>query len=166
MGRVAATSVARIYTDVNAKLGPSWHEYGQFRITFSIQSRLRNLSLPDNLQVQWGSQDHYEIVRKVGRGKYSEVCPACTLCHPSSLNRLPGLRGNQHSKRRKMHYQSTETGQEEENQTRDQNSAKSRRRSEYRRFARRCAGSVVKDPQPYYRIRQQRRLQGPLSSFQ
>lgn len=28
----------------------------------------------DNLQVQWGSQDHYEIVRKVGRGKYSEVC--------------------------------------------------------------------------------------------
>jgi casein kinase II subunit alpha len=33
----------------------------------------------DNLQVQWGSQDHYEIVRKVGRGKYSEVCGhACT----------------------------------------------------------------------------------------
>lgn len=28
---------------------------------------------PDNLQVQWGAQDHYEIVRKVGRGKYSEV---------------------------------------------------------------------------------------------
>lgn len=27
----------------------------------------------DNLQVQWGMQDHYEIVRKVGRGKYSEV---------------------------------------------------------------------------------------------
>jgi casein kinase II subunit alpha len=23
--------------------------------------------------VQWGSQDQYEIVRKVGRGKYSEV---------------------------------------------------------------------------------------------
>src|SRR5205823_8808806 len=29
--------------------------------------------LPDNLQVQWGQQEHYEIVRKVGRGKYSEV---------------------------------------------------------------------------------------------
>ena len=27
----------------------------------------------ENLQVQWGSQDHYEIVRKAGRGKYSEV---------------------------------------------------------------------------------------------
>lgn len=25
------------------------------------------------LQVSWGSQDNYEVVRKVGRGKYSEV---------------------------------------------------------------------------------------------
>ncbi|KAG6815858.1 hypothetical protein H0H87_010714 [Tephrocybe sp. NHM501043] len=32
-----------------------------------------DLALSDNLQVQWGSQDQYEIVRKVGRGKYSEV---------------------------------------------------------------------------------------------
>jgi hypothetical protein len=32
-----------------------------------------DLVFKDNLQVQWGSQDHYEIVRKVGRGKYSEV---------------------------------------------------------------------------------------------
>ncbi|CAK5264883.1 unnamed protein product [Mycena citricolor] len=55
MGRTpTVTSVSRVYPDVNAKLGSSWHEY-------------------DNLQVQWGSQDHYEIVRKVGRGKYSEV---------------------------------------------------------------------------------------------
>ncbi|KAG6910588.1 hypothetical protein DXG01_009539 [Tephrocybe rancida] len=54
MGRSSTKSVARVYADVNARLGPSWHEY-------------------DNLQVQWGSQDHYEIVRKVGRGKYSEV---------------------------------------------------------------------------------------------
>ncbi|KAI0762672.1 Pkinase-domain-containing protein [Fomes fomentarius] len=54
MGRATTKSVARVYADVNAKLGPSWYEY-------------------DNLQVQWGSQDHYEIVRKVGRGKYSEV---------------------------------------------------------------------------------------------
>ncbi|KAJ3512332.1 hypothetical protein NMY22_g15366 [Coprinellus aureogranulatus] len=43
MGRSQTKSVARVYADVNARLGPSWHEY-------------------DNLQVQWGSQDHYEIV--------------------------------------------------------------------------------------------------------
>ena len=29
--------------------------------------------LADNLVVQWGTQDNYEILRKVGRGKYSEV---------------------------------------------------------------------------------------------
>ena len=27
----------------------------------------------ESLQVQWGEQDDYEVVRKVGRGKYSEV---------------------------------------------------------------------------------------------
>ena len=27
----------------------------------------------ESLQVSWGEQDHYEVVRKVGRGKYSEV---------------------------------------------------------------------------------------------
>lgn len=31
------------------------------------------LTIQDNLVVQWGIQDNYEIVRKVGRGKYSEV---------------------------------------------------------------------------------------------
>jgi casein kinase II subunit alpha len=78
MGRAAATSIARIYADVNAKLGPSWHEYGELTAAHSLP---RDSSLPDNLQVQWGSQDHYEIVRKVGRGKYSEVRLFSCLCH-------------------------------------------------------------------------------------
>lgn len=76
MGRVATPSVARIYADVNAKLGPSWHEYGEPGAISSVQ-RCSLLFPPDNLQVQWGSQDHYEIVRKVGRGKYSEVRFLC-----------------------------------------------------------------------------------------
>ncbi|CDS12448.1 Putative Pkinase-domain-containing protein [Lichtheimia ramosa] len=48
------TSVARCYVDANAKMPASYSDY-------------------DNLQVQWGLQDNYEIIRKVGRGKYSEV---------------------------------------------------------------------------------------------
>ncbi|KAL1932264.1 hypothetical protein VTP01DRAFT_9320 [Rhizomucor pusillus] len=48
------TSVARCYADVNSKMPPSYWDY-------------------DNLQVQWGLQENYEIIRKVGRGKYSEV---------------------------------------------------------------------------------------------
>jgi casein kinase II subunit alpha len=96
MGRVATPSVARIYADVNAKLGPSWHEYGELGAI--SQSCVCGLSfLPDNLQVQWGSQDHYEIVRKVGRGKYSEVRFFCINVVPS-LELLSGLRGDQHRK--------------------------------------------------------------------
>jgi len=54
MSAASKVSVSRVYTNVNNERGPTWYEY-------------------DNLQVQWGTQDHYEIVRKVGRGKYSEV---------------------------------------------------------------------------------------------
>lgn len=71
MGRSSTKSIARVYPDVNARLGPSWHEYGLS--SSCISSNCSDLGIIDNLQVQWGSQDHYEIVRKVGRGKYSEV---------------------------------------------------------------------------------------------
>ena len=27
----------------------------------------------DNVDVKWGSQDNYEVTKKIGRGKYSEV---------------------------------------------------------------------------------------------
>jgi casein kinase II subunit alpha len=39
-----------------------------------------SLKSADNLQVQWGTQDHYEISRKVGRGKYSEVGRTLATC--------------------------------------------------------------------------------------
>ncbi|KAI9492599.1 kinase-like domain-containing protein [Zychaea mexicana] len=47
-------SIARCYADANNKMPKTYWDY-------------------DNLQVQWGLQDNYEIIRKVGRGKYSEV---------------------------------------------------------------------------------------------
>ncbi|KAF8341218.1 alpha subunit of casein kinase II [Cantharellus anzutake] len=47
-------SVSRVYADVNERFGPSWHDY-------------------DSLQVKWGEQGQYEVIRKVGRGKHSEV---------------------------------------------------------------------------------------------
>ncbi|KAG0311437.1 Casein kinase II subunit alpha [Dissophora globulifera] len=47
-------SVARVYANVNEAHQKEYWDY-------------------DNLQVQWGVQDNYEIIRKVGRGKYSEV---------------------------------------------------------------------------------------------
>jgi len=46
--------MARVYSNVNATLGPAWYDYDVFRI-------------------DWSSPERYEIVRRVGGGKYSEV---------------------------------------------------------------------------------------------
>ncbi|KAJ1906745.1 Casein kinase II subunit alpha [Tieghemiomyces parasiticus] len=48
------SSVARVYADANQQQPREYWDY-------------------DELQVSWGEQDRYEIIRKIGRGKYSEV---------------------------------------------------------------------------------------------
>lgn len=53
-GQRTVKSRARVYADVNQHRPKEYWDY-------------------DNLVVNWGNQDDYEIVRKVGRGKYSEV---------------------------------------------------------------------------------------------
>ncbi|XP_038970377.1 casein kinase II subunit alpha-like isoform X2 [Phoenix dactylifera] len=50
----APMSKARVYADVNVHRPKEYWDY-------------------ESLTVQWGDQDDYEVVRKVGRGKYSEV---------------------------------------------------------------------------------------------
>lgn len=47
-------SRARVYADVNVNRPREYWDY-------------------ENLTVKWGRQDDYEVVRKIGRGKYSEV---------------------------------------------------------------------------------------------
>lgn len=57
----------------------------------------------DNLTVQWGAQDHYEIVRKVGRGKYSEVSPMVLMVFCRAKHSNAGIRGHPHRQRREMY---------------------------------------------------------------
>lgn len=52
--REGAPSVARVYSDVNLQRSREYWDYEAMNVT-------------------WGEQDDYEVVRKVGRGKYSEV---------------------------------------------------------------------------------------------
>lgn len=47
-------SVSRVYADVNLHKPREYWDY-------------------ENLSINWGDQDNYEVVRKVGRGKYSDV---------------------------------------------------------------------------------------------
>ncbi|KAK3032908.1 hypothetical protein RJ639_034956 [Escallonia herrerae] len=51
---IKTMSKSRVYTDVNVIRPREYWDY-------------------ESLAVQWGDQDDYEVVRKVGRGKYSEV---------------------------------------------------------------------------------------------
>ena len=53
-------SVARVYADVNSKRPEEYWDY-------------------ESLQVQWGDQDDYAVIRKIGRGKYSEVFDGINL---------------------------------------------------------------------------------------
>ena len=52
--RDAVASRARVYAEANDEKAREYWDY-------------------EALSVQWGEQDEYEVVRKVGRGKYSEV---------------------------------------------------------------------------------------------
>ncbi|ODQ64708.1 kinase-like protein [Nadsonia fulvescens var. elongata DSM 6958] len=47
-------SLAKVYADANSKMPQSYWDY-------------------DNHKIEWGSLDNYEIIRKIGRGKYSEA---------------------------------------------------------------------------------------------
>lgn len=51
---MATPSQSRVYADVNAHKPREYWDY-------------------ESLLVEWGNQDDYQIVRKLGRGKYSEV---------------------------------------------------------------------------------------------
>lgn len=108
------------------------------------------------MSVQWGTQDHYEIVRKVGRGKYSEVRLPYSpwyhfsrhdelppLNHGSSLPRtlalpISGLRIHPPPVLVQMYRQGAQTRQEEEDQEGDQDLAKLGRRAERHRALGRC----------------------------
>ncbi|KAJ1674101.1 Casein kinase II subunit alpha, partial [Spiromyces aspiralis] len=53
-------SVSKVYADVNMKKPREYWDY-------------------DNVQFQWAEQESYEIIRKIGRGKYSEVFEGINL---------------------------------------------------------------------------------------
>ncbi|KAH3667844.1 hypothetical protein WICMUC_005244 [Wickerhamomyces mucosus] len=56
----AEPSVSKVYADVNNNKPKSWWDY-------------------ETVQVQWQNPEHYEIIKKLGRGKYSEVFQGVNL---------------------------------------------------------------------------------------
>lgn len=58
--RELRVTLPRTYADVNAKRGPEYWDY-------------------ENITLKWNVPDSYEIVRKIGRGKFSEVFEGVNL---------------------------------------------------------------------------------------
>ncbi|KAH7445691.1 hypothetical protein KP509_01G020600 [Ceratopteris richardii] len=58
-------STARVYADVNLTRPKEYSDY-------------------ENLEFQWGNQDHYEVLRRLGRGRYSEVFEGLNIVNNQS----------------------------------------------------------------------------------
>ena len=87
-------------------------------------------------------QDDFQLVRKLGRGKYSEVRTNFLKTYQINLNfqwnpwamhhpffSCVGVRVHQHKQQWKVCGENTEASQEKENQARDKNSGKPERRN-------------------------------------
>lgn len=100
------TSVARVYADINDKRPAEYWDYENLQVSVrrhqssssTRHAKYRSVVALHNMadsccccSQQWGDQDNYEVVRKVGRGKYSEVFEVCMdVC---SVNTHMGMLG-------------------------------------------------------------------------
>ena len=64
-GGPPASMTSRVYTDVNVKRPREYWDY-------------------ETVSISWGDQEDYEVVRKVGRGKYSEVFEGVNIVNNES----------------------------------------------------------------------------------
>jgi len=55
-------TVSKVYANVNSEMNQEYWDY-------------------DNMNIEWGGQDNYEIIKKIGRGKYSEVFEAINIAN-------------------------------------------------------------------------------------
>lgn len=116
--------MARVYSDVNEGLGPGWYDYGPYITPPSYRFLSHLPEDVERLHIDWSEPDRYEIIRRVGGGKYSEVRSSYLITilasHLPSME-TSGVRGDRHDKRGDMYHQSPQTRLKEEDQTRDQN---------------------------------------------
>lgn len=81
--------MARVYADVNATLGESWYDYGELLYLLLCISFANYYSAHiDNFRIDWSRPERYEIVRRIGGGKYSEVRSGVFCLLPANLVRV------------------------------------------------------------------------------
>jgi casein kinase II subunit alpha len=65
-------SVYRVYADVNVQRPPEYWDYESLTITWGCVL-IVCLGCAEGFHALCSDQEDYEVVRKIGRGKYSEV---------------------------------------------------------------------------------------------
>ena len=70
----------------------------------------------ENLEIEWGKQEDYEIIKKIGRGKYSEVYEGININNDQ-----------------KVVIKVLKPVKKKKNQTRNQNPSKPQKRAQHRK---------------------------------
>lgn len=70
--------MSRVYADINSRFGPGWYDYGECRDKRSksigeINEGNLGHSILERTHIDWNVPDNYEILHRVGGGRYSEV---------------------------------------------------------------------------------------------
>ena len=74
----------------------------------------------EHLQIEWNVPDNYEIIKRVGGGKYSEVStPYMSSNMVIWLTKTTGIPRNRHVQRRDMCHQGPEARSKAKDQARD-----------------------------------------------
>lgn len=75
--------VSKVYANVNDSMPKSYWDYGKYIQPIFLllpTTNITHVSL-ENFVIQFNSQENYEIVRKIGHGKYSEVFEGVDLAN-------------------------------------------------------------------------------------
>ena len=78
--------MARVYADVNTILGPAWYDYGPLMLFPERGRSLLNGTLAESTKIDWNVPDRYEIIQRIGGGKYSDVRSRSTQTLPVGLD--------------------------------------------------------------------------------
>lgn len=143
---MALPSRARVYADVNALKSRDYWDYESYTVNWGYEAFTFDALIHQSHANLWHfcsrCQDDYQLVRKLGRGKYSEVFEGINITNDEKcVIKILKVRSKLESHRvcvcecLIIEIFVSAAGEEEENQTRNKNIRKFKRRHKYNHVA-------------------------------